>query len=184
MGPLIAATGASVRQNVLVSALAIVVSIPMVAGSDAFGSDRHIVAFAVLVAGSVLAVIVARLRADRERNAARLEAQYQVARIISDAHNFDEAIVRVLAVIAGALGRQVAQYWAMDKDDGVLRCIASWHEDGFEADPFTRRGARKLSFEPGHGLPGEVWQTGRRPGSATPWRQEASTGPPRPRRRG
>jgi PAS domain S-box-containing protein len=160
VGPLIASTGASVRHNVLVSTIAVLVSIPIVAATDAFGSDRHIVAFGVLVAGSVLAVIVARLRADRERDVTRLNAQYEVARIISDAHNFDEAITRVLAVIARALGRQVAQYWTMDENAGVLRCSAHWHEDGFEAGSF-KRVSSELSFEPGHGLPGEVWASGR-----------------------
>src|SRR5215211_8386190 len=37
VGPLIAATGATVRQTLLVSLLAVTVSVPLVAGTDAFG---------------------------------------------------------------------------------------------------------------------------------------------------
>jgi PAS domain S-box-containing protein len=159
-GPLIAAIGASVRQTTLVSALAVVISIPMVAGTDAFGGDRHIVAFSVLTVGSVLAVIIVRLRTQRERDTARLTAQYDVVRAISEAETFEEAIPRVLAAIARPLGREVAQFWAMDQEAGVLRCVAHWHEEGFEVPDFERA-SKELEFAPGHGLPGEVWERGR-----------------------
>ena len=62
VGPLIAATGATFRQTVFVSVLAVAVSIVIVAGSDAFGSDRHLVATGVLLIGGALAVIIAGLR--------------------------------------------------------------------------------------------------------------------------
>jgi PAS domain S-box-containing protein len=161
IGPLIAATGATLRQTALVGMLVVVISVPLVAfQGDAFGSDRHFVAFAVLLVGSALAVVIARLRAQRERDAARLEAQYGVARAIGESDSFDEAIPRVLAAIARPLGRQVAQFWAMDPDAGVLRCVAHWHEDGFEVPAFERT-SKQLEFPPGKGLPGEVWDVGR-----------------------
>ncbi|HET8822093.1 MAG TPA: SpoIIE family protein phosphatase [Thermoleophilaceae bacterium] len=161
VGPLIAATGATVRQTAAVGILVVAISIPLVAfQTDAFGSDRHLVATGVLVVGSALAVIIVRLRTGRERDAARLEAQYGVARAIGESDSFDDAIPRVLAAIARPLGRQVAQFWTMDKDAGVLRCVAHWHEDGVEVSPFERV-SRQLEFRPGEGLPGEVWEGGR-----------------------
>ena len=160
MGPLIAATGATVRQTTLVSVAAVAVSIPLVAGTDAFGSDRHLVATAVLLIGGALAVIIARFRSQRERDAARLGAQYGVVRAIGEADNFDDAAPKLLAAIARPLGREVAQYWSVG-DDGVLHCDVHWHEDGMEVDTFEKA-SREITFAPGQGLPGQAWQD-RRP---------------------
>jgi len=160
VGPLIAAAGASVRQTMFVSVLAVVVSVPLAANTDAFGSDRHIVATAVLVIGGTAAVLIARLRTHRERDSARLRAQYGVARAISGAESFDEAAPQMLASIARPLGREVAQFWTMG-EDGMLRCAAHWREEGMAVDAFERA-SRELAVGPGEGIPGLAWQD-RRP---------------------
>ena len=159
VGPLIAATAASVRQTAVISLLAVAVSVPLVAGTDAFASDRHVVAFGVLLIGGALAVIIARLRSQRERDAARLQAQYGVARAISEAKSFDEAAPKLLAAIARPLGREVALFWSID-DEGVLRCVAHWQEEGAKLDAFIQA-SRDVTFETGHGLPGQAWEAGR-----------------------
>ncbi len=161
VGPLIAASGATARQTVIVSVLAVAVSVPMVAAKhgDAFLSGRHIVATAVLVIGGVMAVFIARLRGQLERDSARLTAQYGVARAIARAHSFDEAAPDLLESIARPLGRQVAHFWSIG-EDGRLRCVAQWREEGVRADDFERA-TRELVLERGEGLPGEAWETGR-----------------------
>jgi PAS domain S-box-containing protein len=156
VGPLIAATGATVRQTGIVSLLAVVVSVLLVVGTDAFGSDRHLVATAVILIGSLLSMIIARLRSDRERDAARLEAQYAVARAISAAESFDDDAPRVLAAIARPLGREVAHYWARGDDD-MLRCIAHWREEDIDVDEFEAA-TRDLVLAKGQGLPGQAWE--------------------------
>jgi hypothetical protein len=75
VGPLIAATAATPRQTLAVAVLAVAVSVPLAALNDAFGSDRYFVATAVLVIGSGLSVLIARLRSRLERDSARLQAQ-------------------------------------------------------------------------------------------------------------
>jgi PAS domain S-box-containing protein len=161
VGPLIAATGATLRQTVVVSVLAVLISVPLVAigHPDAFGGDRHFVATAVLLIGGALAVIISRLRGQRERDAARLEAQYGVARAIGSAESFDEAAPNLLAAIARPLGRELAQYWAKGDDD-KLRCVAGWCEDGLDFAQFEQA-SRELVVEIGQGLPGQAWQEGR-----------------------
>jgi PAS domain S-box-containing protein len=159
VGPLIAATGATLRQTVFVSVLAVALSIPLVAGTDAFGSDRYFVATGVLVLGGALAVLIVHFRSRLERDSARLEAQYGVARALAEAKSFDDAGPAVLASIARPLGRQVANFWAM-RDDGMLRCIAQWHEEGVEVDAF-QRATRELALRPGEGFPGQAWEAGR-----------------------
>jgi PAS domain S-box-containing protein len=159
IGPLIAATGATVRQTVVIAALAVAVSIPLVAGTDAFGSDRHFVATGVLLIGGAMAVIIAGLRSRLERDSARLHAQYGVARAIAEARSFEDAAPSLLASIARPLGRQVANFWAL-RDDGTLGCIGQWHEDGVDVEAFQRV-TGELVLKPGEGLPGQAWKAGR-----------------------
>ena len=156
VGPLIAATGATVRQTTFVALVALALSIALVAGTDAFASDRHFVATSVLVIGGLLAVVIAHLRGQRERDAARLGAQYGVIRAISEADSFDEAAPDLLAAIAQPLGREVAQFWSVG-EDGVLHCVAHWREEGMEVDAFERA-SREITFAPGIGLPGQAWR--------------------------
>jgi len=159
VGPLIAATGATPRQTLITSVLAVVISVPMVAWNDAFGSDRYFVATAVLLIGGGMAVVIARLRADLERDSARLGAQYGVARTIAEAKSFDDAAPAILASIARSLGRQVAHFWTPD-EDGYLRCVAHWREEGTDFDEFERV-SRELALKRGEGLPGQAWEGGR-----------------------
>ena len=159
VGPLIAATGATVRQTIVVAVVALAVSILLVAGDDAFGSDRYFVATAVLIMGGALSVIIARLRSHLQRDSARLQAQYNLARVIGDSTNFDDAAPRLLGAIAPPLGRQIAQFWVI-QEDGTLRCVAHWHKEGADFDAFERA-SRELTFQSGQGLPGQAWEAGR-----------------------
>jgi PAS domain S-box-containing protein len=158
-GPLIAATGAGVRDTANVAALAVVLALPLGIAADAFGSGAHIVGIAVVAVGGVLSVIIARLRTQRERDAARLEVQYGVARALAEAESFDEGAPRLLEAIARPLGRQVAQFWALSDDD-QLHCVAHWHEEGMDVSEFERA-SRELVLQRGHGLLGEVLERGR-----------------------
>jgi PAS domain S-box-containing protein len=159
VGPLIAATGATVRQTIVVAVVALAVSIPLVAGDDAFGSDRYFVATAVLIMGGALSVIIARLRSHLQRDSARLQAQYNLARVIGDSTSFDDAAPRLLGAIAPPLGRQIAQFW-VGQEDGTLRCVAHWRKEGTDFDAFERA-SRELILQPGEGLPGQAWEAGR-----------------------
>ena len=157
-GPLIAATGASPKQTLLTAVIALVAAVPLGLASDAFLSTAHVIGIVVVAGGGALAVVIARLRDQRERDAARLQVQYSVARIIADAESFDEAAPKLLAAIARPLGRELGLFWA-PRDDGALRCVADWREDGRDVDAFLRA-SRELVLTPGNGLPGEAWESG------------------------
>jgi PAS domain S-box-containing protein len=161
IGPLIAATGATVRQTVIVSVVAVAVSVPVVAvrHPNAFASGRHVVATGVLVIGGALATLISRLRAHLERDSARLTAQYGVARAIARADSLEDAAPALLESIARPLGREVAHYWSIDAD-GALRCVAQWHERWVDGDAFERA-TRDLVLKRGLDLPGEAWEAGR-----------------------
>ena len=158
-GPLLAATGATPRQTLITAVIALVVAIPGGLWSDAFLSTIHVVGIGVVIVGGILAVVIARLRTQRERDTARLQLQYNVARVIAEADSFDEAAPTLLEVIARPLGREVAHFWAR-RDDGTLRVVAQWHEEGEDFESFLRT-SRELVLAPGKGLPGEAWEGGR-----------------------
>jgi PAS domain S-box-containing protein len=158
-GPLIAATGATVRDTVVVGVLALILALLLGFPSDAFGSTDHLIGAAVVAVGGLLSVVISALRTERERDAARLQVQYGVARALAEADSFDEGAPRLLEAIARPLGRQLAQFWSMG-DDGRLRCVAGWHEDGTDFGEFERA-SRELALAPGEGLPGQVWEEGR-----------------------
>ncbi len=159
-GPLIAATGATGRQTLIVAVTAFVLSVPIVAAThdELFLSGRHLVATAVLLIGGAMAVFIAHLRGRLERDSARLTAQYGVAREIAGADSFEEAAPGLLESIARPLGRQVAHFWSLE--DGKLRCTAQWRADGIDAEDFERA-TGELVFERGEDLPGQAWETGR-----------------------
>src|SRR5688572_9788108 len=72
IGPVIAALGASPRDTAIVAVLAVLVSIPIGLPSESFGSTEHLVGIAAVALVGALAVGIARLRAARELDAARL----------------------------------------------------------------------------------------------------------------
>ena len=156
-GPLIAATGATVRQTAAVALLALALCVPAGLLSD-FGSGAHVTGIVVVAVGGMLSVLIARLRTERERDAARLQVQYGVARALAESDSFDEAAPRLLAAIARPLGRELAQFWTMD-DSGRLRRVAMWREHDLDFGPFERASA-EFAFESGTGLPGLVWEQG------------------------
>ncbi|HEX6584818.1 MAG TPA: SpoIIE family protein phosphatase [Thermoleophilaceae bacterium] len=158
-GPLIAATGASARNTGAVALLALALAVVLGFASDAFGSSEHLVGVGVVAVGGLLAVIIATLRAQRERDAARLQVQYGVARALAEADSLEEGAPGLLQAIARPLGRQVGQFWSMG-DDELLHCVAHWHERGMDVGEFERA-SRELRFPLGEGLPGDVWQRGR-----------------------
>ncbi|HEX5895731.1 MAG TPA: PAS domain S-box protein, partial [Thermoleophilaceae bacterium] len=158
-GPLIAATGASARNTAGVAVVALALALVLGFRSDDFGSSEHLVGVGVVAVGGLLAVVIATLRAQRERDAARLQVQYGVARTLADAESFEDGAPRLLEAIAPPLGREVAQFWSIGEDER-LHCVAQWHADGIEVAEFERV-SREMAFERGHGLPGEVWEGGR-----------------------
>jgi PAS domain S-box-containing protein len=158
-GPLIAATGATRAQTLIVSIIAFVIAIPLGLASDAFLSTVHVIGIAGVAIGGALAVIIARLRARLERDSARLGAQYGVARAIGTANSFDDAAPALLESIARSLGRQVANFWAPGEDD-TLHCVAQWQKPGEDLDDF-QRASRELVLKPGEGLVGRAWDSER-----------------------
>jgi PAS domain S-box-containing protein len=90
----------------------------------------------------------------------RLTAEHVAARALLSARTIDEAAPRILEAICEALGWLHGALWNVDRNAGVLRCALIWNRPGVELPEFDAI-SRALTFAPGVGLPGRVWQTGR-----------------------
>jgi PAS domain S-box-containing protein len=94
LGPIVAATGASVRATALVALAAVALALPLGLTSDAFGSLEHLTSVLAVAIGGAIAVVVARLRVDRERAVASARDSQRRA---EDARAHVEAMLRGVA---------------------------------------------------------------------------------------
>ena len=158
IGPILASLRGTPRETAAVAVLAFAVAVPLGVASDAFGSAEHVIGTGAVAVVGALAVAIAMLRTSRERDAARLAVQYRVARTLSESKSL-EAVPRLLAAIGEPLGWELGHLWAAG-DGGKLHSVGAWTAAGVEVDEFEAA-TRRLVLEPGRGLAGAVWNTGR-----------------------
>ncbi len=96
---------------------------------------------------------------DHVRTEARLRVQYSVARVLAEAASVAEAEPHILEELCRAESWQLGSLWWVDKDAGVIRCGALWHEAGAPTSEIERA-SRTTTFRPGDGIPGYVWTMG------------------------
>jgi diguanylate cyclase (GGDEF)-like protein/PAS domain S-box-containing protein len=97
--------------------------------------------------------ITASKRAER-----RTWLDRELTRILSDATD-GEALTAALRTICESERWDAGQYWILDEANGVMRSQVGWCL-GDESIQDAMREARGLSWRPGIGLVGTVWQTG------------------------
>jgi signal transduction histidine kinase/DNA-binding response OmpR family regulator len=87
-----------------------------------------------------------------------LLAQYSVTRVLAEAPSLHEAAPQILKNICETLEWAVGTMWQLDKKEGVLRAVETWHKPTANVSEFS---AATLSrtFDRGVGLPGRVWGT-------------------------
>jgi PAS domain S-box-containing protein len=158
IGPVVAAFGASPSHTAIVALFALGVAVPLGLTSDNFGTTDQLTRLAAVGLVGGLAVGIARLRSDRERDAARLSVQYGVARVLAEATTLESAGPQLLEAIAEPLGWDVGHLWEV-RSGAALRVVATWTRPGFDASDFEE-GTRELVMGRGFGLPGAVWESG------------------------
>ncbi|MGE3570825.1 MAG: PAS domain S-box protein [Burkholderiales bacterium] len=94
-----------------------------------------------------------------ERRAAQkvLELEHSVAAHLATAEGEDEGLLGVLRSVCAHLGLEHGRFWRLDPHAGVLRIGAYW--DALRADAGIPAAARDLTFAPGEGLAGRVWDS-------------------------
>jgi PAS domain S-box-containing protein len=159
LGPIIAAFGASPRDTAIVGVIALLAAIPIGLASDAFGSTEHLVGVATVALVGALSTGVAKLRSERELDAARLTVQYGVARVLAEAGSLESAGPELLEAIGMPLGWSTGNLWE-SRDDEPLELVASWTAAGADFPRFAEA-SRQLDTQNELALPARVWKTGR-----------------------
>jgi PAS domain S-box-containing protein len=88
-----------------------------------------------------------------------LALEYHLTRVLAESDTLSEAAPPVLQAICESAEWEVGALWEVDEDAGVIRCVETSHSSGGAPDFETL--TRDSVFEPGFGLPGRVWQSGK-----------------------
>lgn len=97
---------------------------------------------------------------ERRRAMQRLTALTEASATLVESTTLEEAAPNVLREIGSALGWAVGVLWTLDKSANVLRCSAFWHDPNFSSTYFEAQ-SRTLTFTPGVGGPGRIWDSGK-----------------------
>ena len=89
--------------------------------------------------------------------AAALALGRRVVRVLTTARSVDEAARGVLREVAEPFGWCAGVLWLLDPRTGLLRAEGDWASDERLED--LRRVMRRVTFAPGVGVPGEVFET-------------------------
>src|SRR5215467_8178994 len=93
---------------------------------------------------------------EMKRDEDLLLAQYSVTRVLAEAPSLDEAAPQILKNICETLEWAVGTVWKLDKKEGVLRCVETWHIPTANVSEFSAVTPCR-TFDRGIGLPGRVW---------------------------
>jgi PAS domain S-box-containing protein len=87
-----------------------------------------------------------------------MSVEHAVARILAETERPVEVYAATLDAIGQAMGWRLGSVWELDPDDGLLRCVRTWHS-GEPAEEFERL-SESLVLRAGEGLPGRVLESG------------------------
>jgi PAS domain S-box-containing protein len=104
-----------------------------------------------------------------------LLAQYFVTKVLAEAPSLNEAAPQILKNICETLEWAVGTVWKLDKKEGLLHCVETWHIPTANAIEFSIL-TRSHTFDRGIGLPGRVWQ-----GAKAVWIEDVTKDPNFPR---
>ncbi|MFN2510913.1 MAG: PAS domain S-box protein [Pyrinomonadaceae bacterium] len=96
---------------------------------------------------------------DRRRTDQRLAILYGITRLVAEKAPTDNLAPDILRLLCESFGWQLGALWRVEKDAGFIRCLDVWHQPFENATEFEEV-TRRITFLPGEGLPGTVWQNG------------------------
>jgi PAS domain S-box-containing protein len=90
----------------------------------------------------------------------RRSARLAVTQVMAQVPTLADAAPRILQAVCEGLGWDMGAFWTVDRQANVLRCQELWHTPSVRAEAF-KECCRQRTFDPGIGLPGRVWSSGR-----------------------
>ena len=107
--------------------------------------------------GSLLVVVqqIAEPRAGQRG----LTVQHLASRLLLSASGGEDAIQKILAEVATALGWSYSAFWQPDESGQAIRATHTWSRPGADVDDFDRQ-TRGSMFRLGEGISGKMWEKG------------------------
>jgi signal transduction histidine kinase len=96
--------------------------------------------------------------AQLERALLDLQTEVEVTQVLVNANAIDEVAVTLLEILCRNLSWTCAQLWRVDRQAGVVRRSAGWHNHTMPQIDFDAL-AKFEVMERGVGLPGRIWQS-------------------------
>ena len=121
------------------------------------GSFRWIVWTAAAPADGQFFYATGRDVTEIKRDEDLLLAQYSVTRVLAEALSLREAAPQIVKNICETLEWAAGTVWQLDKTEGVLRSVETWHIPSANVSEFSAL-TRSLTLHRGVGLPGRVWE--------------------------
>ncbi|TMH50103.1 MAG: EAL domain-containing protein [Betaproteobacteria bacterium] len=125
------------------------------------GSQLPIEAYPRAVRSAAGDVIVSIARDIRERKRAEelLRLEHTVTRSLAEAETAVAAVQGAIRAVCETEGWECGRYLRVDERAGVLRCVEAW---GIQTEAIERflTSSRGVTYAPGAGLAGRVWQSG------------------------
>ena len=88
----------------------------------------------------------------------RLAVMHAITRVLAESPAVAVAIPKVLQIIGESLGWDVGDFWTLDSEANVLRCLNVWHVPSARVEPFKKVSYAR-TFKHGASLPGRTWKT-------------------------
>ncbi len=109
--------------------------------------------------GAALRITALRNITEQNRAIQLLRLEHTVASCVAGAQSDSEVLKSVIRAVCETQGWHCGRCFRVDADAGVLRLFESWSVAGAGLEEFIRR-SRGITFAPGVGLTGRVWQSG------------------------
>ena len=89
----------------------------------------------------------------------RMATHDAVTQIMAESTTLSEATPKILMAICQQLDWQIGIIWKVDYQRLVLCCVEDWYEPSSSMKEFSDK-SMEITFAPGIGLPGRVWESG------------------------
>ncbi len=102
---------------------------------------------------------VARDITETKREEQLLKLEHTITRSLAEADSVSGALKAAMHAVCEAGGWMCGRYFRVDEKAGVLRLAEAWTVPGETMDRFIAK-SREISYAPGEGFVGRVWQSG------------------------
>ena len=98
--------------------------------------------------------------AERQTGERRRAASPAVGEVLAQTPALSQAAPLILRRLCETLEWDIAAFWLVDSEIQRLRCLTVWSDGETAAASFAQT-TKEMLFQPGIGLPGRAWATGR-----------------------